>query len=113
MRPCNCSRPARSSLWPRFFNLSCVAARDWVVNYQATQHLATDQAPPGRRPPRNESGGLFETKQGSEIMRHLSMRAKSRLWSNLVLSDGTATLVASAAQAAALGKECGKTGPDA
>ena len=38
------------------------------------------------------------------------MRAKSRLWSNLVLSAGTATLVASAAQAAPLVKECGKNG---
>ena len=38
------------------------------------------------------------------------MRAKSRLWSNLVLSASTATLVASAAQAAPLVKECGKNG---
>ena len=38
------------------------------------------------------------------------MRARSRLWSNLVLSAGTATLVASAAQAAPLVKECGKNG---
>jgi ribose transport system substrate-binding protein len=40
-------------------------------------------------------------------MRRLSTR---RLWSNLVLSAGTATLVASAAQAAPLVKECGKNG---
>jgi ribose transport system substrate-binding protein len=38
------------------------------------------------------------------------MRARSRLWSNLILGAGTATLVASAAQAAPLVKECGKTG---
>jgi ribose transport system substrate-binding protein len=38
------------------------------------------------------------------------MRARSRLWSKLVLSAGTATLVASAAQAAPLVKECGKNG---
>jgi ribose transport system substrate-binding protein len=38
------------------------------------------------------------------------MRARSRHWSNLVLSAGTATLVASAAQAAPLVKECGKNG---
>ena len=38
------------------------------------------------------------------------MRARSRLWSNLVLSAGTATLVAGAAQAAPLVKECGKNG---
>ena len=43
-------------------------------------------------------------------MRCLSTRAKSRRWSNLVLSAGTATLVASAAQAAPLVKECGKNG---
>jgi len=38
------------------------------------------------------------------------MRARSRLWSNLVLSAGTATFVAGAAQAAPLVKECGKNG---
>jgi ribose transport system substrate-binding protein len=38
------------------------------------------------------------------------MRARSRLWSNLLLSAGTATLFASAAQAAPLVKECGKNG---
>ena len=38
------------------------------------------------------------------------MRARSRLWSNLLLSAGTATLVAGAAQAAPLVKECGKNG---
>jgi ribose transport system substrate-binding protein len=38
------------------------------------------------------------------------MRARSRLWSNLLLSTGTATFVASAAQAAPLVKECGKNG---
>jgi ribose transport system substrate-binding protein len=38
------------------------------------------------------------------------MRARSRLWSNLLLSASTATLVASAAQAAPLVKECGKNG---
>ncbi|KRQ01053.1 ABC transporter substrate-binding protein [Bradyrhizobium manausense] len=35
---------------------------------------------------------------------------KSRLWSNLMLGAGTAALVAGAAQAAPLVKECGKTG---
>ena len=43
-------------------------------------------------------------------MRRLSMRARCRLWSNLLLSAGTATVVASAAQAAPLVKECGKNG---
>jgi ribose transport system substrate-binding protein len=38
------------------------------------------------------------------------MRARSRLWSNLLLSAGTATFVATAAQAAPLVKECGKNG---
>jgi ribose transport system substrate-binding protein len=38
------------------------------------------------------------------------MRARSRFWSNLVVSAGTATLVAGAAQAAPLVKECGKNG---
>ena len=38
------------------------------------------------------------------------MRARCRLWSNLVLSAGAATFVASAAQAAPLVKECGKNG---
>jgi ribose transport system substrate-binding protein len=38
------------------------------------------------------------------------MRARSRLWSNLALSAGAATFVASAAQAAPLVKECGKNG---
>jgi ribose transport system substrate-binding protein len=38
------------------------------------------------------------------------MRARSRFWSNLVVSAGTATLVATAAQAAPLVKECGKNG---
>ncbi|MDA9411066.1 ABC transporter substrate-binding protein [Bradyrhizobium sp. CCBAU 45384] len=35
---------------------------------------------------------------------------KSRLWSNLMLGAGTAALLAGAAQAAPLVKECGKTG---
>jgi len=38
------------------------------------------------------------------------MRARSGTWSNLLLSAGAATLVAHAAQAAPLVKECGKTG---
>jgi ribose transport system substrate-binding protein len=38
------------------------------------------------------------------------MRARSGLWSNLLLSASAATLVANAAQAAPLVKECGKNG---
>jgi ribose transport system substrate-binding protein len=38
------------------------------------------------------------------------MRARSGSWSSLLLSAGTATLVASAVQAAPLVKECGKNG---
>jgi ribose transport system substrate-binding protein len=38
------------------------------------------------------------------------MRARSSLWSNLLLSAGAATLVVSGAQAAPLVKECGKNG---
>jgi ribose transport system substrate-binding protein len=38
------------------------------------------------------------------------MRARSRRWSNLAVSAGTAMLVAGAAQAAPLVKECGKNG---
>ncbi|SFH67590.1 substrate-binding domain-containing protein [Bradyrhizobium sp. Gha] len=41
-------------------------------------------------------------------MRRVS--TKTRFWSNLVLGAGTATLVAGAAQAAPLAKECSKTG---
>ena len=41
-------------------------------------------------------------------MRHVSRKAK--FWSNLALGAGTATLVAGAAQAAPLVKECGKNG---
>jgi ribose transport system substrate-binding protein len=43
-------------------------------------------------------------------MRHLSIRARSGSWSGLLLSAGTATLIASAVQAAPLVKECGKNG---
>src|SRR3954465_9429270 len=110
MQPCNCSRLARSSWWPRFYNLSYVAARDWVVDVQATQHLAATNCPGDEDRRRTESGGLFRTRHGREVMRHLSMRTRSSFWSNLLLSAGMATLIANAALAAPLVKECGKNG---
>src|SRR4051812_35302750 len=110
MQPCNYLRLARSSWWPRFYNLSCVAARDWVVDDQATQHPAATNCPGTKTAEGLSAADCSKTRHGSEVMRHLSMRARSGSWSSLLLSAGTAALVASAAQAAPLVKECGKNG---